>query len=533
MKDLKWEWILEAKERVRRETFLQPRGSGGELSAALAYPNTYRTAMSSLGFQAVYGLLEENGVYCERTFYPDEKYAAYFRSEKNLRTLETQKPLHDFHLLAFSVSYELDYPNLAAMLKMTDIPLFSSQRRQSDPLVMAGGAVTYLNPEPIADFIDFFVMGRGERTLPGVIGTLKNLRGLPREEILKELSRLDNIYVPSVHGADGKKDGSGCRITGRGRESGRFLQSSVLSADTEFSNTVLTEIMKGCPFSCGFCAVGNCFGRLRYRPAEEIAALLETFPRCADKIGLIGTCINTHPQFGKILSQIRGKNLQIGFSSLRAEHFTEETADFLSREGGGTITLAPECASESLRYAIGKKMSDKSFYDSIARAAASGIGHVRLYFMIGLPGETGEDIGEIGRMVKTVKKCAGKSPLRLTVSVNPFVPKAFTALQRSAQDTFESLTEKMKRIREAVAPGAKLKEEPPGSSVIQGILSRADRRISAAMSAGADGLSLKKWLRRLEKENLDAGRWLREIPETETLCWEHLAPIKRRETETV
>lgn len=469
---MKWNWILSAKKTLKNETPIIKHKSGGTLSAVIIYPNSYFTGMSNLGFHAILTLLNgELKVSCERAFYPERQYVDFFKKEKNLRSIETQKQLHDFDLILFSISFEPDLIKAVSILQMTDIPLLAKDRGEKDPLVFFGGAAAMLNPEPIADFMDFIVTGRAESSLPDIIEKINNKTS--RIKLLEELSYIQDVYVPSLQSCPKPKNNS---------LNHTFFSSAILSDNTEFKNTFLTEIMNGCPFSCNFCAVGNCFGKLKYRPFEELKSCIENLEFKIKKIGLIGACINTHPEFSKILDYLRDKNIKIGFSSLRADLLTDTVLDFLKNEGNGQLTLAPESGNEKLRFQAGKKMSDKIFYDAISKAFEKGISAVKLYFMIGLPEETDEDILCISDMLKKVSEMKQKSSLQIFVSASQFVPKKFTAFADYPQEKIEVASKRMSLLKSQIPKGIIFHGESPKDAFVQGVLAKGDRTLAPLIS---------------------------------------------------
>lgn len=507
---MKWNWILEAKKICSRERFIDRPSNGGSLSAVIVYPDRYFTGMSNLGFQSVWHVL--NGVLsisCERAFYPDKKYVDFFRKNKNLRSLETQKPLQEFDLICFSISYEMNYPLVADILNMTPIPLFSEERKEKDPLVILGGAVSYLNAEPIADFIDAVFMGRAEDVWPYALKAFET--GLSRGEILRELSSMKNIYVPSMHTRAEKQM--------EPYSSSRFFSSSILTADTEFSDMLLTEIMRGCPFMCKFCAVSNCFGKCVFRPFEDIVSTLRPLKGIVEKVGLIGGSINAHPEFYKILEYLRREGFKVGFSSLRADRLTPELLDFIKQEGGGSLTLAPESANEKLRFFIGKKISDESFFHSIEMAFRSGIRKLRLYFMIGLPGESLDDAALLSETLKKIKTLKFSESVRITVSISQFIPKPFTPLERFEQTDESEILKRLELIKKTSPSGFKITYETPSAAAIQGILARGDRKLSVMTSDRELGFSYGKWKRAANKHGIDLDFYLRGKEDGEPLPW--------------
>lgn len=489
---MKWEWILQAKELLTQERPLIKIHSGGRLSIALAYPNRYAVGMSNLGLHAVYRILNsECDVAVERVFYPEPKFLQFFKREKNIRTLESQKSVQEFDALAFSVSFEPDFPNIVEMLKMSGIPLLASDR-ENEPLVFAGGAVTMINCEPIAPFMDFIILGRAENILPQVINCLAERRA--RAETLELLSKEEGIYVPSIHS-------SSSEVTGRNGHS-KYFSSAILTENTEFSSTLLTEIMYSCPYRCSFCSVGS-LGKPKYRDYEE---LIEEFERIEpESVGLIGASINTHPDIDKILHYLNSKNIKIGFSSLRAEKADEELLKAILENGSKRITLAPEAGSEELRFRAGKRMTDTQFYAAIDRAADIGIKNIKLYFMIGLPEESYSDLDAIGCML--TKVISYKPDLRVTASISPFVPKPNTKLATVPQDPLKVLEQKIKYLHTKIPNEVKFSFDSPKDAVLQTVLARGGRELSPILTE-MDGCSFKELKKAAKKYDIDLNRYL-------------------------
>ncbi len=512
---MKWNWIVENKKLLKQEVYLSRATSGGHLCAAIAYPNLYKIGMSNLGLHAAYQFFNKKlGLSCERVFYPEKHYIPFFLQDKNLRSVETQKPLGDFDLIGFSVSFELDYFNIAAMLKMTQIPLFAKDRKNNDPFVFCGGAITFLNPEPVADFMDFIILGRIEHTAPEIFAAIKTEGN--RTKILETLSAFENIYVPSIHNIHNpvKKHTSGIAPY--------FFSSAILTENTEFKNTFLTEIMTGCPYSCNFCAVGNCFGKLSYRPFEDFKETIEVFANNIQKIGLIGASINTHPEFPKIIDFIEQKGLKAGFASLRADKLNDRAIDFAVKHGGGILTLAPESGNELLRSQAGKSLKDIDLYETLNMAVGKGIHTIKLYFMTGLPGEKETDVIHISKMLHNISDLKKGKNLSIHVSVSPFVPKPKTFFERERQDTEQESAAKIKIIKENSPKNIKISSENPSESILQGILSRGGRELSKLLADLSGDISLRRFLKSASQKDIDITNILKPKNNEEILPWAHI-----------
>lgn len=537
---MKWQWILHARELLRKEVSVEARTGGGGLSWALVYPNTYRVGMSNLGFLSIYRLLRQNyGIRCERAFLPLPAYSGYITEHSDLRTVETQTPLHDFDIVAFSVSYELDFPNVVRLIKMSGLPALSSERDEQHPLIIAGGAITYLNPEPLADFIDLFVLGEGQHVIPRILEAMKDKSGYRREELLKGLSHMKGIYVPR-HQYPLQQDGLNREENGTpGPErivdsnSTTYFHSPIVTAETEFKSTVLMEIMRGCPYKCTFCVVGNSFGAFRARPFSDIRDTVLGFPSSINRIGLIGASVNCHPEIHRIMTLLRERGMFITFSSMRVDRLEEQFLDVIDDQGNRTLTVAPESGSEEMRMKLKKRISDDDIYRALSLAFKRGITTLRLYFMTGLPDEHDRDIKAIVIMAKRIRELRIKSgsQCRVSLSINQFIPKAGTPLERVEVAPLQLVTERMTELEKDLPRDLKANFESPGWSRIQALLSRGDRALSGVLSRAETLSSYRAWFRCLKKCEIDEERYLNQIADTTKMPWEHIRNSKRNSGE--
>ena len=374
------------------------------MSIALAYPNRYYTAMSNLGFQAVYWLFnQEPETLCQRVFLPDpEDIQEYRRTDTPLFSLESQWPVRSFDVLAFSLSYENDFPHLLVMMELARIPLLKKDRTGRDPLVMGGGASILMNPEPLADFVDFFVIGEAEEIVKPLAEVLRRGReaGKPKEAILADLATLEGVYVPQFYDLTYKTDGTIEAFTPREGTPSRVRRvwlkdlnasvtvSPVVTPNTELSGMLLLELSRGCRRGCRFCA--GCYAyfphRIRDGSVLEEAALKGAGP--AEKVGLVGAAISDYPDLIPLGRGILDHQKPISFSSLRVDSLSPELADLVFQSGQKTITLAPEAGSERMRRIIRKGFTEESILQAVEILAERGFTNFRLYFMIGLPEES-------------------------------------------------------------------------------------------------------------------------------------------------
>ena len=498
---------------LQAETHLRPHGRVGQLSICLVSPSRYQTGMSSLGFQTVYSLLAGSiGIRCERSFLPDrEELEEYRRSGTPLLSLDSSTPLADFDVIAFSTSFEPDYLNIPLILNLARIPLYSNTRSQSDPLIIAGGAAFFINPEPVADLIDAICIGEGEDVIPGMIATLLSPVDNGRRGLLQSLSSIPGIYVPSFYNP---RYHAGT-LVGYDVEADNQLPvmrmpvcleqhepsaSQILTENTEFGDMFLVEVSRGCPRGCRFCSSGFIYGAFRQQPFDNIIALIDKGLAHRSKVGLVGAAVSDYAEIGRLCRYIVEKGAKVSVSSLRIDRIDPGMLDALIASGHKTISLAPEGGSQRMRDVIRKNLTEAQILDACEMLIARDILNLKLYFIIGLPGETDTDLDEMVRLVETIRERVierGRANKRLgeiTVSVNPFIPKPFTPFQWCGMEPLPSLERKVKLLESRLRrlSNVKLKVESLRESYLQALLSRGDRRLSALLIEMAEGANLKK-----------------------------------------
>jgi len=523
---------------LKAETHLHPHGRVGQLSICLVSPSRYQTGMSSLGFQTVYALLAgSTDIRCERAFLPDrEELEEYRRSGTALLSLESSTPLADFDLIAFSTSFEPDYLNIPLILTLARIPLYSSERGQSDPLIIAGGAAFFINPEPVADFIDAICIGEGEDVIPGMIATLLSPVDNGRRGLLQALSAIPGVYVPVFY-HPGYHSGTLVRYDA---EAGAPLpvvrapvcleqhepsSSQILTENTEFGDMFLVEVSRGCPRGCRFCSSGFIYGAFRQQPFDNIVALIDQGLPHRSKVGLVGAAVSDYAAIGRLCTYIVEKGAKVSVSSLRIDRIDTEMLDALIASGHKTISLAPEGGSQRMRDLIRKNLTEAQILAACEMLIARDILNLKLYFIIGLPGETDTDLDEMIRLIETIRERviergrANKRLGELTVSVNPFIPKPFTPFQWCGMEPLPSLERKVKLLESRLRrlPNVKLKVESLRESYLQALLSRGDRRLSPLLVEMAGGAKLKKAAKSC---GIDTDRYVqRTIAADEILPW--------------
>ncbi len=502
---MNWKTLNEARKKLAGEQGTIFKDWGGRIHMALIYPGSYSSGMSNLGFQTIYGFLNQyDRIVCERAFYDGYEPVS----------LESQRPLHDFDILAFSFSYELDYFSAAHLLKSSGIPIFASDRGEYYPLLIAGGAAVTANPEPLAPLIDCFAIGEGETILPQMMRVILDDMELPRHELLRELSVLPGIYVPSMADVPIARQSA--------PNLSDFLTGSVvLTPDTEFGDLYLMEIARGCNRGCRFCLAGYHFCPMRHRPLENLLEQARQGLRYRKRLGLVGAAITDHPQIDELVIGLRRMGAEFSVGSLRIKPLSDTLLRGLSESGTRTISLAPEAGSQRMRQVVKKATSEDDILRAVDRVASHGPRQLKLYFMIGLPTETEEDIVDIGSLALATKDILDRhrSGTRLTLNIAPFVPKAGTPFQWLPMATGDVLSHRLSLLKKGlIHKGIAVKADSIDWSLVQGMLSRGNSRMGQVIAC-MPRTSLSAWRKAVEGAGLDPNLIHREIPGGERLPW--------------
>ena len=465
------------------------------MPVALVYPNSYYLGMSNLGLHALYSLLNSHDkVVGERAFWETDR-----DSRLPPLSLESQRPISEFAVLAFSVSYELDYFNIVHILKTSGIPLYAADRDERYPLVIAGGPCITANPVPLSPFFDCLCIGEAEPILPAIFPVLSEGIAGRRDDLLKMLASLPGIYTPQYY--------SGKPVA---RQWAKNLDdfpvaSTILTPDTELGDLYLIEVERGCNWGCRFCLTSQTFNPMRCRSLDSLITQAEQGLKYRKRLGLVGAAVSDHPQIEELLLKLRQMGAELSISSLRMAPLSTVVLGELARGGSQTIALAPEAGSQRLRQMVKKGISEEDILGAMGNVAELGIRQVKLYFMIGLPSETGEDIEEIIRLALECKNILDRQQTgcRLILNVSPFVPKAGTPFQWLPMATPSVLNQRLSLLKNRLMPkGIKIKGESPAWSQVQGVLARGDVKVAEVL-ANMEEVSLSSWRKTAEKCQLD------------------------------
>jgi radical SAM superfamily enzyme YgiQ (UPF0313 family) len=501
-----WQQRERARDVLSREVGYVQKPHGGRLRVALAFPNTYFVGMSSLGFQTVYRLFNSlDDVACERVFLPPkQELQAQLASGGALVTLESQTPVGDFDVIAFSVSFEWDYTNVLTLLRLAGVPARAEARTGRHPLVVIGGAVTFVNPEPLAPFADIIAAGEGEALIPALVGAIRSADDRP--SLFRELASVRGFYIPSFYdvryAADGTiaayepKPGTGAppvvkKAAVKSTEKLDPPSTSIFTPDTEFGSRFLIEVVRGCANLCRFCWAGYNYLPVRAFPADRILALAADAKRYSSRAGLVSIALCDHPEIERILQGLLAMGYSISPASLRLDDLTEPIVRLLRESGERSITIAPETGSDRLRRVINKTVTNAEILAATELIFASGMDNLKLYYMIGLPTETGEDLEAIRDLTVQMRDvmlahARDRGRLgRIVGSVNPLIPKPGTAYQWLAMEDPAVTDAKSKRLRQMLAgiDNVYFNIKSERHSYYQALLSLGDRRVAPAIEA--------------------------------------------------
>lgn len=511
---------------------------------ALVYPSTYQLGMSSLGVQVIHATLNSRqDTACERVFIPEPQYVSELVKKKMpLFSLETQTALHTFDIVGFSVSFESDYVNIPRALELGNIPQLTEERSDWDPLVVAGGINISYNPEPLADFIDVFVVGEAELIIHQLMDKFHEwkMSNAPKVDLLKSLGTEPGLYVPSFYDVTYHTDGTIEQVNPKPGFPEKIRSAAVPdlnsvetcthihTPNTEFSNAHLIEIVRGCGRQCRFCVADYARRWPRRRSVENTLALAEKARDITDRIGLVGASISDHPQINEIATGLVDRGFRISCASLRAETVEAPLLDALADSDQGTITIAPEVATEELQKVVNKAIPRERLYYVFEEALKRDILNLRLYFLIGVPQETPADVAAIAEMAKEMRtillphaKRTGKIG-RISFTISPMVPKPHTPFQWVAMEPPKTIAKKLDYLKREINSLGSIKVSSASARMAhqEAVFARGDRRLGKVILEIARGTS---WNNAFRKHGFAPDFYaLRQREFNEVNPWDHL-----------
>lgn len=517
------------------------KGPGAGPRICVVYPNTYLLGMSNLGFQSVCHLFDTHqNVSVERAFLPDpDEIEEYTRTGAPVISYETKTPIGEFDIIAISLAFEDDYFNIVKILELAKVPVLVSERGIGkragyDPIVLAGGVACSLNPEPIADFIDLFIVGEAEGALHTFIDRLLELRqeSGTREATISGFDSLPFTYIPSLYGVE--YDGVGIKsfvpkecakariVATKNLDLDKFEipRSYIYTPDTAFKETYLAEVERGCGRGCRFCAAGFLYLPPRNRAVEYVNEVVAEGAEVSGKVGLVGAAVSEYPEIKEVVEAGLAKGAAITLSSLRLDSLDAPFLNSLKEAGYKTVTMAPEAGTARLRAVINKGMDDSEILATVADVTAAGFTKIKLYFLIGLPTETDADALAIASLALKVRAAMKSGMLHL--SINPFVPKPSTPFQFHSFEEAGTIDARIASIKRALKKerGITIKALSAKEATVQAFLSRADRRASEFILEAAETSpkrAMKRWMKsgKLVTESI-----YRTATEQEILPWD-------------
>ena len=570
VKEAKLEKILEQVQKPSRytggemNTAVKPKDKA-EVSFAFCFPDTYEIGMSHLGMKILCHIINKlPWAVCERVFTPWVDMSALMRQEGvELFSLESRSPVREFDIVGFTLMYEMSFTNILEMLSLAGIPLRGADRGEKDPIVVAGGPCAY-NPEPLAKFIDAFMIGDGEEVIQEVCEVIREhkRRGTSRQEVLRALSRLEGVYVPSLYTAEYHDDGTlksltpleeGVPATVRRRvvpdlDGAEYPDTLPVPFTEIVFDRITLEIMRGCTRGCRFCQAGMIYRPVRERSVKTLLKQAEALEKSTgyEEISLSSlssgdyTCLKELIE--SLMERFEDRRVSVSLPSMRIDNIVKQSLEETKRVKKSGLTLAPEAGTQRLRDVINKGVTEEDLVRSVTDAFEQGWSAVKLYFMLGLPTETDEDVLGIADLAEKVRKCYFSIPkerrapgLRITVSASVFVPKNDTPFQWAGQLEYDEVVRRQQLLRQALSriKGVDFKYHAPDISFIEAVFARGDRRLGEALERAwrlgcrfdgwSDQFRYDLWLRAFEETGIDPNFYAtRERAVGEVFPWDHL-----------
>jgi radical SAM family uncharacterized protein len=563
-------FILTELDSIFSQVIKPARYTGGEWNSvtkdwgktavriAISYPDLYELGMSTLAIHILYELLNRQPeVLTERVFAPWPDMATQLHSSGiPLFSLESRRPLKDFDIIGFSLGYELTYTNVLNMLHLARIPLLAAERNESHPLIIAGGSCA-LNPEPMADHIDCFVIGDGEEAVLELVSRFRDLKQAkaPKEELLRQLAQVPGIYVPSLYHVEFTANGQFRSITPTVTEASPSIKRRIVSElPPPPTNPVVpyievvhdrgaVEIQRGCSRGCRFCHAGNIYRPVRERPREAVLqAVGELIANCGyNEFSLVSLSTSDYPHIDELVASLfqcyQDQNLILSLPSLRIDSLSLRLLDSLASHKRTGLTFAPEAGSQRLRQVINKNTSEETILETAAEAFSRGWNALKLYFMLGLPTETMDDVAAIADLTSKIsslgKGVRGRRP-QIRVSLSTFVPKPHTPFQWAAQESEPQLNAKIEFLKQRLRrKEVRLSWNAPKLSQLEAAMSRGDRRLGrvihrawqlgSTFDGWSEHFSYENWLRAFQENGLEPDFYTeRELSRDEPLPWAHI-----------
>lgn len=531
-----------------------------EVKFAICFPDLYEIGMSNLGLRIIYGLLNSHkGVSCERVFLPDMDMQEILKERKlPLFSLESRIALAEFDFIGFCLNYELDYTNVLAILDLSGIPLLAKDRGLDFPLVIAGGTCSS-NPEPLADFIDLFLIGEAEEALLEIIEVYKQKRpAAAKEGTLRELAKVEGVYVPSLYDVVYDVRGSVVKFSPKYPGIPVKIKKRIVKDLSQayypthwlvpyvqiIHDRAPVELMRGCPHSCNFCQATNIYSALRVRSPRKVLELTREIYRSSgyEEISFLSLSTSDYPYLSEVIvslnEEFQKQAIAISLPSLRPKSYLGELAGYLAKVHKTTFTFAPEAGSEKLRKAINKNFNMEEFYSAVLAAYRAGWKSVKLYFMIGLPDEDCDDLDGIlgiAQKVSYLRKEVSKYPGEVRLSISFFVPKPHTAFAREEMSAPETLRTKIQYLRKkskGLSGAIRINFPDLGSSLLEAVFSRGDRTLGEVLLTAykngcmLDGWSehfrFDKWLGSFREHAMAIDFYLKPKTRGEILPWQHI-----------
>jgi radical SAM superfamily enzyme YgiQ (UPF0313 family) len=505
---MNYRYIDQAQKIINQEEGVILKDWGGKLPIALVWPNSYRLGMSSLALHILYRLFnDEPDVVCERVFFG---YQQAPRPDEPIISLESQRPLDEFAAVAFTISYEMDYFNAIQMLRRAGFPLLAEARDESWPLLIAGGPAVYTNPEPLAEIFDAFAIGEGEGIVPPLIDALWEISDAPRSEAYQRLAEVEGMYIPALN------NGPVARVWVKDIDT-RPTTTQIYTDQAEFGDRTLIEIARGCGRGCRFCMAGYVYRPMREMHLDTILAIARHALKHRDRIGLVSAAVSDHSWIDQIAIELRKMGARLTASSMRVDPISEPLIKGLAESGNQTLTIAPEAGSVRLRKVINKPQADAQILRAVELAAKYNFPQLKMYFMIGQPTETEEDVEAIVQMTLAARQIF---PRNIVINATPYVPKSHAAFQWAAMMPVKTLETRLEYLQERLHPNSvTVRSDSPAWAAVEGTLARGDRRLGRVL-ARMKKTSLREWQRALAAEGLSQDDYVRERSLDESLPWE-------------